>query len=81
MPISSINVATGVGSPGDHLVGVVGHEPHQRKRQLELPAQHRLGAAGLADGDDAAPRQLGDLGRSVEPRTVDMAVVAAVAGG
>ena len=78
-PISSISVATGVGSPGIDLVGVVGDEADQRERQLELAAQHGLGPAGLADGDDAAGRQLGDLGRGVEAGPVDVAVGAAVA--
>ena len=49
-PTSSNRVVTGVGSPGHDLVGVVGDEPDQRERQLELAAQHGLGAAGLAHG-------------------------------
>ncbi len=62
----------------DHLVGVVGDEADQRERQLELAAQDRLGTAGLADGDDAAGGELGDLGRRVEAGAVDVAVGATV---
>ena len=65
---------------GNDLVGVVGDEPEQRERQLELAAQHRLGPARLADGDDAAGGELGDLAGGVEAGAVDMSVAPAVTG-
>ena len=42
---------------------VANQNRRERERQLELAAEHRLGATGLADGDDSTGGQLGDLVR------------------